>query len=294
MERVRAAALIAVLAPLTLVLIPVQWTAMKLRLKLRRRIPVFYHRMLARIMGARIRIVGTPAEGGALLTANHAGWLDIIMLSGIRPVSFIAKHEIANWPLFGSLAMLQEAIFVRRGERSKVAKDRDIMRARLLAGDALVVFPEGTSTDGNRVRRFKSALFGAAELPMGEDAQHHVIHPRVQPVSIAYVRVHGIPMGHENRPFFAWYGDMDLLPHLWDAFKRGPIDVIVEFHKPLTVDEAGGRKQLAAAAEAAVRAGLARALHGEARPNPKKRRAPVESDRVLRAIADSDHEAAPA
>jgi lyso-ornithine lipid O-acyltransferase len=85
----------------------------------------------------------------------------------------------------------------------------------------------------------------------------------VQPVSVAYVGVHGIPMGRENRPLFAWYGDMELAPHLWEAFVTGPVDAVVEFHAPLSMDAAGGRKALAARAEAIVRAGLTRALAGE-------------------------------
>ena len=285
MAALRAAAIIAVLVPLTFVLIPVQWFAVRFGLSLRKRIPPFYHRFVCRIMGARVRIVGTPVKGGVLLAANHSGWLDIPVLSMVQSISFIAKDEIDGWPFFGLLARLQETVFVRRGARAKVAQDRDIIRSRLLAGDALVIFPEGTSTDGNRVRSFKSALFGAAELPMGENEAHQVTHPRVQPVTVAYVGLHGMPMGRENRPFFAWYGDMDLLPHLWEAFGLGPIDVQIEFHRPLTIDEAGGRKQLAAAAERAVRAGLVRALHGGGTHSP------AEDDGAVEALADSEKEA---
>jgi len=116
---------------------------------------------------------------------------------------------------------------------------------------------------------FKSSLFSVAELPLTEDKDHQAVYAPVQPVSVAYVGLHGLPMGRENRPFFAWYGDMDLVPHLWECFERGPIDVIVEFHKPMTLVEAGGRKQLAAAAEAAVRDGVVRALTGgSAAPTP--------------------------
>ena len=86
---------------------------------------------------------------------------------------------------------------------------------------------------------------------------------RVQPVSTAYVGLHGLPMGRENRPLFAWYGDMELVPHLWEALKTGPIDVIVEFHQPMDVDHVGGRKALAARAEAVIRRGQARALAGQ-------------------------------
>ena len=104
---------------------------------------------------------------------------------------------------------------------------------------------------------------------------------RVQPVSTAYVGLHGMPMGRENRPLFAWYGDMELVPHLWEALKTGPIDVVVEFHPPMDVDHVGGRKALAARAEAIVRRGQMRALAGLSGPTvseaspPAARRKPA-------------------
>jgi 1-acyl-sn-glycerol-3-phosphate acyltransferase len=98
----------------------------------------------------------------------------------------------------------------------------------------------------------------------------------VQPVSVAYVGFQGMPMGRENRPLFAWYGDMDLIPHLWEGVKAGPIDVVIEFHPPMTVDEVGGRKVLAARAEAIIREGQARALAGRgAEPAPAPAPAPA-------------------
>jgi 1-acyl-sn-glycerol-3-phosphate acyltransferase len=196
-----------------------------------------------------------------LLTANHTGWIDIPVLSAVAPVSFVAKQEVNRWPFFGTLARLQRTVFVRR-ERSKALEDRDNIRRRLSDGDALVLFPEGTSGDGNRVLPFKSSLLSAAELAVGEGAHGAVRHAPVQPVSVTYVGLHGVPMGRENRPLIAWYGDMDLVSHLWEALGAGPVDVVVELHPPLTIDETGGRKELAAAAEAAVRGGVVRALSG--------------------------------
>ena len=286
MAALRPVAIIAAMLPLTLVLVPLQWLAVRTRSPLRKRIPPLFHRTLCRFMGARITVIGAPATGGVLIAANHSGWLDIPVLTAILPVSFIAKNEISGWPLFGLFARLQESIFVRREDRTKVAQDRDRIRHRLLAGDALVIFPEGTSTDGNRVRSFKTSLFGAADLPMGEDAAHLVRHPPVQPVSIAYYGLHGIPMGRENRPYFAWYGDMDLVPHLWEALSLGPVDVVVEFHPIKTVDDAGGRKQLAAWAERQVRLGLARSLRGHHVARP------AEDDRLREALAESERDAA--
>ncbi len=261
MDALRAPAIFAGFLLLTLLCALPQWTARKFKLPLAKRIPRFYHKTLCKLIGIRVQLRGEPLPGGGLLLANHSSWLDIIVLSGICPLAFVAKSEVSGWPLFGLLARLQNTIFVRRGEKARTLGDRDAIRARVNSGDRIVIFPEGTSSDGNRVLPFKSALLGAAELPLS-DAKNDDTRAAVQPVSIGYVANYGMPMGRETRPSYAWYGDMDLLPHLWNAFASGPIDVVVEFHEPLTVEETGGRKQLAERAERAVRAGLMRALNG--------------------------------
>jgi lyso-ornithine lipid O-acyltransferase len=261
MATLRAAGITIAFLLVTLLLIPVQWLGVKLHAGWRRSLPHVYHRFVCRLMGARITVLGTPAKGGVLMTANHTGWIDIPILSAVAPVSFVAKHEVNLWPFFGTLARLQRTVFVRR-ERSKALEDRDNIRRRLNEGDALVIFPEGTSGDGNRVLPFKSSLLSAAELAMGDGVNGAARHAPVQPVSVTYVGLHGLPMGRENRPLIAWYGDMDLVSHLWEALGAGPVDVIVELHEPLTIDQAGGRKELAAVAETAVRGGVVRALAG--------------------------------
>ncbi len=261
MGTLRAFFILSVFVLVALLLIPLQFLGVKLGLPLRRTLPHRYHRFVCRLFGVKVTVIGAPPPGGALIAANHTGWLDIPILSSVTPVSFVSKAEVGRWPFFGTLARLQRTIFIRR-ERAKAAEDRDTIRRRLLQGDGLVIFPESTSSDGNRVLPFHSSLLAAAELPLGEDSAHHVRHALVQPVSIAYVALHGMPMGRETRPFFAWYGDMELVPHLWEALATGPIDVVVEFHPPLTIDEAGGRKALAARCEASVRSGLIRALSG--------------------------------
>ena len=261
MATLRAICILAVFLVVTLFLIPLQWLAVKLHLPARRTLPRRYHRFVCQLFGVKIRVVGVPLKGGVLMAANHTGWLDIPILSSVAPVSFVAKSEVGSWPFFGTLARLKRTIFLRR-EKTKAAEARDTIKKRLLEGDALVIFPEGTSSDGNRVLPFRSALLSAAEFTLNKDTAQREVHAPVQPVSVAYVGLHGMPMGRETRPFFAWYGDMELVPHLWEALRTGPIDVTVEFHPPMTIDEAGGRKGLAARCEAVVRAGLIRALSG--------------------------------
>ncbi len=263
MQSLRAATLLFIFLVATLVGIPWQSSALRFNLPRRKTFPHRYHGWLCRLFGIRVTVIGKPFQDrGVLMLANHTSYFDILILSRTARVSFIAKQEVGSWPLFGTLARLQETVFVERERRSQTAAARDRIRERLKQGDALVLFPEGTSSDGNRVLPFRSALMGAAEIEIGADGQGLVQHVPVQPVSVSYVGLHGLPMGRENRPLFAWYGDMELVPHLWEALKTGPIDVVVEFHPPMTVDSAGGRKALAVVAEAAVRASQARALAG--------------------------------
>jgi 1-acyl-sn-glycerol-3-phosphate acyltransferase len=266
MQTLRAWAIVIVFLTVTLIGIPYQSMALRFGWKRRKTFPHAYHRFMARLFGVRIKTIGKPLTGeGVLIVANHTSWLDIIVFSAVGHVSFVAKAEVATWPLFSTLAKLQETVFVERTRRHATGQARDLIRERLLAGDTLVLFPEGTSNDGNMVLNFKSALMGAVEARVadGKGGERAV---RVQPVSTAYVSLHGMPMGRENRPLFAWYGDMELVPHLWEALKTGPIDVIVEFHAPMDVDQLGGRKALAARAEAIVRRGQWRALAGLSGP----------------------------
>jgi lyso-ornithine lipid O-acyltransferase len=263
MPRLRAFAILAAFLILTLGSIPWQLYSLHFRLKRRKTFPTRFHRILAKLFGLRITVIGTPVKDcGVLMVANHTGYLDILILSATVPVSFVAKSEVKSWPLFGLMAQLQESVFVERGRRIQAGEARHELRERLRAGDALVLFPEGTSTDGNRVLAFKSSLLGAAESDVGVDDTGHRRMVPVQPVSISYVGMHGMPMGRENRPLYAWYGDMELLPHLWESLVAGPMDVVVEFHDPLTADGVGGRKKLAQLAEQTVRRGQVCALNG--------------------------------
>jgi 1-acyl-sn-glycerol-3-phosphate acyltransferase len=263
MQSLRTAISLLIFLIVTLIMIPWQESAVRFGLKRRKTFPHNFNKFLCWLFDIRVHVIGVPVQDrGVLMVSNHSSWIDPVAISAAARVSFVAKSEVKTWPLFSTLARLAETVFVERAHRSKVGEVRDELRERLRAGDAVVLFPEGTSSDGNRVLPFKSALMGAAEVEVGVDSGN-VRHVPVQPVSVAYVAVHGIPMGRENRPLFAWYGDMDLAPHLWEAFTTGPVDVVIEFHPPMTVDSAGGRKALAIQAEAIVRRGVIRALAGQ-------------------------------
>jgi lyso-ornithine lipid O-acyltransferase len=244
-------------------LMPVQLIGLALRCHWTRSLPVFYHRWCCRILGFRIRVIGMPTgERPVLYAANHISYTDITVLGSVIPGSFIAKSEVARWPFFGWLAKLQRSVFVDRRVRSTAAQ-RDAIGKRLAAGDALILFPEGTSGDGNRVLPFKSALFAAAQ--QGEGIPSVV----VQPVSLAYTRLDGIPIGRLYRPFFAWYGAVDLAPHIWSMVGLGTVEVVVEFHPPTFLRDCGSRKALAEYCYARIARGVAGALFGRPQPMPE-------------------------
>jgi len=243
---------------LTLCLMPVQILAVTFRWPLRKTLPVWYHQQTCRILGIVIELRGRPAQRHpTLYVANHVSYLDIEILGAILKASFVAKAEVASWPFFSWLAKLQETVFVeRRGGRA--AQHRDEMARRLEAGDDLILFPEGTSGDGNGILAFKSALFSVAEQrPHGKAVN-------VQPISISYTRLDGLPLGRYLRPFFAWYGDMELGSHLWHAIGLGRVTVVVEFHEPVTIEQFGSRKALSDYCYGVVSRGVSAALAGQA------------------------------
>ncbi len=213
-------------------------------------VPVF--RAASRLLGATVTTIGVPPKTGpCLVVANHISWSDIVLISAVTPCAFIAKSDVASWPVFGTLARLKQSLFVERDKPGSTGQFKRDMQTRLAAGDILVLFAEGTSSDGNRVLPFKSALMSAAE---GSDIP-------VQPLTIAYTGLGGLPMGRRRRPYLAWYGDMDLVPHLWALLKCGPFEVEMRFHETVLAADYENRKVLTLACEDIVRDGLVSALY---------------------------------
>lgn len=262
----RTAACLAV----TLPLMPVQAAAVTFGLQLARTLPRRYHRLCCRLFGIKIETRGAVSpKRPTLFVANHQSYFDISVLGAALEVSFVAKREVRGWPLFGWLARLQRTVFVER-KSAAVAAERDELSRRLEEGSNLLLFAEGTSGDGTHLLPFKSALFSVAEREV------HGRPLQVQPVSLSYTRLDGMPIGRQWRPFFAWYGDMDLMPHFWTALGLGRITVEIEFHPPVTIADFASRKALAAHCHRVVGHALA-ATRAASRPARSHGAAPAEA-----------------
>lgn len=252
----RAAIRLSIYLVFTLALMPIQALAVALKLPLRESLPVFYHRTCCKLWGMTIEVRGELAKDRpTLLISNHVSYLDIPVLSNLGGLSFVAKSEVASWPFFGQLAKLQRTVFVDR-RRASAVRQRDAIGERLAAGDRLVLFAEGTSNDGNRVLPFKSALFSVAER--GDEGQKLTM----QSVSLAYTSLNGMPIGRGLRPFYAWYGDMDLGGHLWAFAGLGRTHIVITLHPPVDPKAFPSRRALANFMYGQVSSGVAAALTG--------------------------------
>ena len=234
----------------------------------------FFWAAISRMLGLSVRVIGAPARQGArgpkrpvIYVCNHSSWLDIAAIGGQITGCFVAKDDVAGWPVISTIARLGRTVFVSR-HRGRTLRERDQMRDVLAAGDDLILFPEGTSSDGSRVLPFRSSFLAAAYA----DAK-----PLIQPVSVVYDRLAGLPVGHASRDVFAWYGDMTLAPHFWQVAQYRGKRVTLLFHTPMDPADYADRKALAQAIWQVVADGAAALRQNRpAKPLPEIRPAAIQ------------------
>ncbi|MBT8423969.1 MAG: 1-acyl-sn-glycerol-3-phosphate acyltransferase [Silicimonas sp.] len=194
-----------------------------------------------RILGMEYVSHGRRMDHRGAVVANHSSWMDIFALNAGGRVYFVSKSEVAAWPGIGLLARVTGTVFINR-DRREAAAQKAVFEDRLAVGHKLLFFPEGTSTDGQRVLAFKPTLFAA----FFSDRLRDVLW--VQPVTVVY----RAPEGREPR-FYGWWGDMEFGEHLLAVLAQSPQGrVEVFWHAPVRVADFADRKTLAKTTENAV------------------------------------------
>ena len=217
-------------------------------------LPVVFHRLFLFLFDIRLDLVGAfPKDRPLLIVANHVTWLDIVVLGSIAPLSFAAKSEMKSWPVFGSLAKLQRTVFINRSRRSKAGQQVDDIANRMEERQIIVLFPEGTTTDGNQLAPFKTPLFEAAKIALNNSPVDTAL---VQPVSICYTKLHGLPIGRADRPHVAWPGEIGLGESFFPVLQQGALDVRVQLGVPIVLTEQSNRKIIARESVASIRSML--------------------------------------
>lgn len=227
------------------VAVPLQWIALRLHWPWRGSIPVALCPILITLLRVRLRVEGAPSsDRPRLVAANHISWIDILVLTSVEPLCFLAKREVGAWPFVGSFARLQGTVFVDRMRRKSIPGANAAMAQRMLDGRSVLLFPEGTTGYGLALRKFYSSHFAAARDLLASAAEIDSV--AIQPVAISY-----------SSSAAAWVGDAFLLPHVWAVLKGKPLRCNLVFGEPLGYTKSADRKVVAQAV--ALRIGLLRA-----------------------------------
>lgn len=254
--RLKAVLKVAGLAILTMALVPAQLLFQMTNPTHPFMVSQIFYGLVGKVLGFRLRTHGAMAtDEPVLFVANHTSYLDIVVLGALIPASFVAKADVEKWPLIGILSKMQKTIFIER-KSSKVSGQKTFLQSHLAEKRSLILFPEGTSSDGQRVLPFKSALFSIAEEAIQD------IKVTVQPISLVCTSLDGMPLTRGLRSFYSWYGDMTLVPHLWKLFCLGDFTIDIIFHPPIRASDFPDRKTLAQYCQQQVAQGVEQGLTG--------------------------------
>jgi 1-acyl-sn-glycerol-3-phosphate acyltransferase len=253
MDNIKAGIKLFLFALLCLFIIPTQGTVILLTRGPRASLlPMFFHRTACAIFGIRITVSGKiESDKQTIFMSNHLSYLDIPVLGSFIPGCFVSKADVRNWPVFGFLATLQQTAFMER-KRSTIHKTKEELQARLENGQKLIIFPEGTSTDGQTVRPFKSGLFALAIEAGTKELM-------IQPVTIRVDRSDGKPITtQEERDLYAWHIDMttEVPDHLWRFARTNGAEITLIFHPAVDPHAYQDRKELAQDCNKTVSGGL--------------------------------------
>jgi 1-acyl-sn-glycerol-3-phosphate acyltransferase len=221
------------------------------------RMPQRWHQAISRALGVRSQLLGRPATGSVLYVLNHLSWMDIPVVGAHLHAAFVAKAEVGSMGVVGFFADIQDTIYVERERRSRAAAQANEIQTRLQEGGNVILFPEGTSNDGVRILPFKSTLFSVVEGAGTEGF-------RIQPVTLAYTHLNGLPITRNRLIELAWIGDMELGAHAFDCMRLGRIDARIQCHEPVRRSDFADRKALARHCQTVISRGYQSLMRGHA------------------------------
>lgn len=240
MAALRALLVFVTLIGFFLIGTPLQWLVVRALPQAANVIPILFCRSLLGLLRVGVAVTGDPStDGPVLIVANHISWIDILALGGLMPFCFLAKSEVASWPIVSAFAEVQGTVFVDRRRRRNIPEANRDMAARMLEGRAVLLFPEATTLAGPLPGRFHTSHFAAVRdlLRLAPERGPAA----VQPVAIAY-----------SSSAAAWVGDDDLLSHLWQTLRGAPLTCSIAFGAPIACVAGADRKVIAQATREAI------------------------------------------
>ena len=203
--------------------------------------PQLWHKITCRVLGLKFEVIGKPeTKKQVFFVGNHLSHFDIFILGSLIRASFVAKEELAHWPLIGTLSRLQQTAFISRSA-GQAAKVRNNVQGMIDNGRNIILFPEGTSTRGDTVLDFKSTLFS---LPL----QYADKGLYIQPFTLRLISVDGKPASSPAlKDLYAWDRDntIEIGPHIWNFAQTRGATLQVIFHPLVAITPGEDRKALA-------------------------------------------------
>lgn len=202
-------------------------------------VPTLFYSSLCLIFRISIRLKGHPADGHVVYVGNHLSYIDIAAIGAKLNATFISKEEVRSWPVLGILATLGKTVFIERTRNAATKCIADIKKT-LSNGRNLILFPEGTSTNGMNVLPFKSTLF---ELFLNQELKDKL---KIQPFTITLLKTNTHAITKESDyDLYAWYGDMKFFPHLWELAKSKGAEILITYHPARHAADYNDRKAFA-------------------------------------------------
>lgn len=252
---------IFVIVPFLIVAVPLQFLISRLNLPGWNVLPRIFHILGARFLGLTVKLIGEPETGKpTLVVSNHISWTDIVAIGSVADVTFVAKEELGHWPVIGFLSSLQKTIYVDADRRAAVKQAPGEMARRMADGGAVCLFAEGKSDIGTHVMPFRSGLIVSAQQAMIEAGAPYV---SIQPVTIAYTKLQGLPVTRTERSLIAWIRAKSVAENIWDILNSGTREVTIAFGQPVPLAEGSNRKAITQRVEEEVRRKLVALNRGE-------------------------------
>ena len=264
MGTTRLILLLFIILLISLILLPLQLISNFFKIKLKYYIPQFFLKIINYFIGIKINLINKEKtlkkSVGTLYIANHVSWLDILCLGSLVNARFVAKDEVKSMGAFGILSKLNNTFFIDSANQRKSFLYNDVIKEKLKKKENIILFPEGTTSDGNGVKIFKSSLFESTKITFKDKWRDEELYANVQPISICYKLKNNLPMGVFYRRYIAWVGDIPLI-HLMKLFlSTGPVSVDIIFHNQISLDQFENRKKLSSYCQNLIHQGITREL----------------------------------
>ena len=256
--------LILIILLIALILLPLQLIFNVFQIKLKYYAPQLFLKIINYFIGIKINLINKEKtlkkSVGTLYIANHVSWLDILCLGSLINARFVAKDEVKSMGVFGILSKLNNTFFIDNTNQRKSFLYNDIIKEKLKKKENIILFPEGTTSDGNGVIKFKSSLFESTKIIFKGECCNEEVYANIQPISICYKLKNNLPMGVFYRRYIAWVGDIPLITLMKFFLRTGPVTVNIVFHDQVSLDQFENRKKLSSYCQNLIHQGITKEL----------------------------------